>query len=296
MWSGKPAGSWPNYKRCEHLRPTRRQFYTTLAIGAAYPFIVEPRWLDLTHHTIRLKALLGPIRLLQLSDLHSSYMVPMSIIEHAIGAGIAEKPDLICVTGDFITRGSEFASKDYAAVLKRLSGAAPTFAVLGNHDGGAWTQVYDGRGDHAEVEHLLEDSGIELLHNRSTRVAVRDASLTLVGTGDLWNEELDARRTFSEVGPDPVVLLSHNPDGKDLVAAYPWQVMLSGHTHGGQVVIPFDGPRYAPVNDKRYVSGLKPWRDRQIQVSRGVGNVGGVRFNCRPEATILDLVAEKSET
>jgi predicted MPP superfamily phosphohydrolase len=226
-----------------------------------------------------------------MSDLHASFSVPMSIIEHAITVGLALNPDLICVTGDFITRGGEFEAKEYTAVLKRLSAAAPTFAVLGNHDGGAWTEVYEGRSSHQDVDRLLEDSGIELLHNRSKALTVRDSVLSLVGTGDLWNEELDPHRAFAEVGADPVVLLSHNPDGKDLVANYPWQLMLSGHTHGGQVVVPFIGPRYAPVKDKRYVEGLKPWGARQIQVSRGVGNIAGVRFCCRPEITLLELVS-----
>ena len=86
-----------------------------------------------------------------------------------------------------------------------------------------------------------------------------------------------------------VVLLAHNPDSKDILGAYPWDLMLSGHTHGGQVIVPFDGPRFAPVEDKRYVAGLKPWGTRQIHVSRGVGNVGGVRFRCRPEVSLLSV-------
>ena len=102
---------------------------------------------------------------------------------------------------------------------------------------------------------------------------------------------MDARAAFSEVVLEhPIVLLNHNPDGKDAVGLYPWQLMLSGHTHGGQVIVPFLGPRYAPVDDKRYVEGLKPWGTRQIHVSRGVGNVWSVRFRCRPEVTLLELV------
>ncbi len=65
--------------------------------------------------------------------------------------------------------------------------------------------------------------------------------------------------------------------------------MLSGHTHGGQVILPFDGPRFAPVMDKRYVAGLGMWGERQIHVSRGVGNLHGVRFRCRPEINLLTL-------
>ena len=66
-------------------------------------------------------------------------------------------------------------------------------------------------------------------------------------------------------------------------------VVLSGHTHGGQVVLPLVSERFLPVRDKRYVAGLKPWNGRQIYVTRGVGSIDGVRVNCRPEVTLLDL-------
>ena len=106
--------------------------------------------------------------------------------------------------------------------------------------------------------------------------------------GDLWSGEIEAARAFSGVDPRaPTVLLAHNPDSKDELGAYPWDLMLSGHTHGGQVIVPFDGPRFAPVEDKRYVAGLKPWGTRQIHVTRGVGNIGGVRFRCRPEVSLV---------
>ncbi len=65
--------------------------------------------------------------------------------------------------------------------------------------------------------------------------------------------------------------------------------MLSGHTHGGQVVLPFLGERFVPVRDKRFIAGLKQWNGRQVYVTRGVGSIRGVRVNCRPEVTILDV-------
>jgi predicted MPP superfamily phosphohydrolase len=105
-----------------------------------------------------------------------------------------------------------------------------------------------------------------------------------------WEWEIDAPRAFAGIDESRnVVLLSHNPDSKDALDAFPWHLMLCGHTHGGQVIVPLAGPIFAPVADKRYVAGLKPWGDRQIHVTRGVGNVGGVRFLCRPEASLLLL-------
>ncbi len=214
----------------------------------------------------------------------------MYLIERAIALGLAAKPDLNCVTGDFITFLDDFDSSRYVRALKRLAGATPSFAVLGNHDGGTWAESRGGHSDHAAVESLLRLSGLSLLHNRSELVRFRTGELRLAGVGDFWTQEIRAAEAFAEVSPEePVILLSHNPDSKEVLGSHAWNLMLSGHTHGGQVIIPFDGPRYAPVIDKNYVAGLKPWRDRQIHVTRGVGNLGGVRFRCRPEVSLLHV-------
>jgi predicted MPP superfamily phosphohydrolase len=194
------------------------------------------------------------------------------------------------LTGDFITNQSGFNFAHYVSVLKKLAEAVPTFAVLGNHDGGAWASRRRGFGHHQLVKGMITSSGITFLHNTSTLISLNDRKLQLVGVGDLWAKEIDAKSAFSAVTSDvPTVLLSHNPDSKEVLAPYPWQLMLSGHTHGGQVVVPFCGPCFAPVDDKRYVAGLGRWRDRQIYVTRGVGNVGGVRFRCRPEISMVHV-------
>lgn len=113
--------------------------------------------------------------------------------------------------------------------------------------------------------------------------------LNLVGLGDLWAVEFAPERAFDGLPAGPTVVLSHNPDTKDKLGKYSWELMLSGHTHGGQVVIPGVGAPWTPVQDKRYLDGLKPWGNRQIHVSRGVGNTRGIRFNCRPEVNLLTL-------
>ena len=256
----------------------------------AYPCYCEPRWLEATTRRVRLSraTLPSPIHLLHLSDLHASFVVPLSHIENAITLGLNDSPDIICLTGDFITFRHDFDAREYVNALRRLTAAAPTFAVLGNHDGGAWAWSRRGNRDHVFVERMLEDSGVELLHNRSRRVEVDNRSLTFVGVGDLWSREVAGSKAFAGVRTDePIVLLAHNPDSKDTLAGFTWDLMLSGHTHGGQVIVPIEGTRYAPVKDKRYIAGLKPWGARQIHVTRGVGNVGGVRFRCRPEVSTL---------
>lgn len=285
---------------------TRRKLFRRLLIGAALPsyaFAVEPKWLDQTLHTVPMPGHdLGPVRILHLSDLHISNFVPFSLIERAVTMGLAAKPDLICVTGDFITNSQDFDGQQYRRILRRLSAYAPTFATLGNHDGGPWTEGIGGFPDSKVVRSLLADSGIRLLHNRNEIVQLRGQELRLAGVGDLWNDEVDPDAAFPEacaVSPRtarkrlPTVLLAHNPDTKDLLGEYPWDLMLCGHTHGGQVLVPGIGTRFVAVRDKDFISGLKRWNDRHIYISRGVGNLGGVRLNCRPEVTILQLTSAK---
>ena len=102
---------------------------------------------------------------------------------------------------------------------------------------------------------------------------------------------MEAGKAFRGVSAngDRILLLSHNPDSKDVLQNHPWDLMLCGHTHGGQVVFPFAGPCYAPVADLRFVAGLHDWNGRQIYTPRGVGNLGSVRFRCRPEVTVLQI-------
>src|SRR5205085_292142 len=138
-----------------------------------------------------------------------------------------------------------------------------------------------GYADWTLVGDMLRKAGVTLLHNRAERVDVNGKRFQFVGVGDLWAQELDAEKAFRETEQGmPTILLSHNPDSKTVVADFNWNLMLSGHTHGGQCKIPLLGTPFAPVVDKRYVAGLKPWRDRWIHVTKGVGNLHGLRFNC----------------
>jgi predicted MPP superfamily phosphohydrolase len=137
---------------------------------------------------------------------------------------------------------------------------------------------------------MLAQAGIAVLHNESRHLSVGNWRLAIAGVGDLWNRELDASAAFANVVPETVnVLLCHNPDAKSKVRDFPWDLMLCGHTHGGQCKIPFVGTPFAPVRDHRFVEGLHRWEERWLHVSKGVGNLHGLRFNCRPEVSLLTL-------
>lgn len=234
------------------------------------------------------------LRILHLSDLHASPTVSFEYLEQCIAKAVQQTPDVIVITGDFFTRRCSNIPR-YVEVLKPLAATAPTFAVAGNHDGGAWAGLGKGYTTLEPLADLLSRAEITFLHNRATQITCGGETLTLVGVGDLWNDDINAELAFSSVvhaSDSPILLLSHNPDSKDELAPYPWDLMLCGHTHGGQLVVPFiDYRPFLPIRDRDYAEGLHQYHNRYIYISRGVGNLHGLRFNCRPEASLLLLIS-----
>jgi len=258
--------------------------------GIGYMRFGEAEWLEVNRPVARLRADgEKEVKILHLSDMHASVVVGLKFLEEAVELGVSLKPDVVCLTGDFITTTyGKFA--EYGRVLRKLSAAAPAFACMGNHDGGKWIGRW-GYPDCRLVREMLKGAGITVLDNAAERVEVNGRKVQFVGVGDMWAQELDAVKAFREVEKDvPTVLLSHNPDSKSVVESFGWDLMLSGHTHGGQCRLPFLGAPFAPVRDKRYVAGLREWKGRWIHVTKGVGNLHGVRFNCRPEVSLVRVV------
>lgn len=275
-------------------RLTRRRFCVGLLScmfgGAAWTRFVEPWWFKTTRREVPIGLGGGRLKLLHLSDFHADPM-PLDYLARCIRAGVSENPDLVCLTGDFITRKYEQWDA-YAAVLAETSKAAPTFAVLGNHDGGRWARR-NGYPDTKPVRALLEKAGVRLLHNEAERFENANGRITLAGLGDSWAGEMDPDAALGGRKRDrnnPLVLMSHNPDTKDALRSFAWDAMLSGHTHGGQLSLPLVGEPFAPIVDKRYVRDLHRIDDRWLYITAGVGCLHTARFNCRPEISILTLV------
>ena len=158
-----------------------------------YAFGVEPNWLERTFHRVKLpcKNLTSGVRILHLSDFHASHRYRFRLIEKSVELGLEAKPDVICLTGDFVTDATPFDEAEYARILRRLSSAAPVFATLGNHDGGAWAARAGGFKDSSVVRELLRAGNVPLLHNRSEVVRVRDQSIRFAGVADLWSQDVD---------------------------------------------------------------------------------------------------------
>ena len=231
----------------------------------------------------------SPIKLLHLSDLHLGDPLTVPEVVDAVQPGLAERPDLIVLTGDYVYGHGALRDHRLEDAVAALARVAPVYAVLGNHDGGAWGGAY---GDWANepVRRRLEQGGAVVLENSKQVVTVRGQELLLVGVGDLWSQTMNPAKAFRQAPKNvPTILLAHNPDTKDQVESFDWHLLLAGHTHGNQVNLPlFDEP-WATVRDHRFIAGLHAWSGRQLFINRGLGGVRGIRFNSRPELSILEL-------
>lgn len=220
------------------------------------------------------------LRIAQLSDIHVGPRTSPEIIRRAIAEANRFAPDLVVLTGDFVSR----RRSEVEGMRAQLGGiAAPTVAVLGNHD--VWV---DPRGAAA----ALRAHGYEVLENAWTRVQLRGAPFTVVGVGDHLTGREDVRAATRGLrgGTAPLVL-AHGPKTADKLRALGRPLLcLSGHTHGGQINLPILTPLLLASIREPYVRGLYTFGDVQLYVNRGVGMSGiGVRLNSPAEVTLATL-------
>jgi predicted MPP superfamily phosphohydrolase len=272
-----------------------------LATGAAYPALIEPRRVRVSHVPVAVHGLpraFDGLAIAHLTDLHRSRVVTGEYLADCIAQANAVRPDLMVFTGDYITHTNHFGrvgelvngGRDVVAEFARdcvrsMSAARARYGVLaslGNHD--HW---YD-----AEfVTRLIRQAGIPVLRNESVGVRINGEVLPVVGLGDLWEEGVDVSRAFAGVDAPFALVLMHNPDFFERWPQPGAHLILAGHTHGGQVNIPLLGPPIVPSNfGAKYAQGLFQRGDTQMYVSRGVGMIyPPVRFNCPPEIVVCHL-------
>ena len=221
------------------------------------------------------------LRIAQLSDIHVGRRTPDGRIFAAVRALNAAGPDLAILTGDFVTSRRDPIER-VPVVLGGI--AAPTFAVMGNHDHHAGT---------ARVRRALEGAGYTVLQNEHALVRLKGAPLAVLGLDDSTTRNDDVGRTFkgAPAGGSRIVL-AHTPTSADTLP--PWQdlVCFSGHTHGGQVMVPRLTESLFRRAGQPYVRGLYPVRGNQLYVNRGLGFGRGspiVRIGSEPELTLAKL-------
>lgn len=245
---------------------------------AAYGFVYEQRALICTRQAMTVSgwpAALSGFRIGFMTDIHRSQWVSEIDVRHAVDRLMAEQPDLIVLGGDYVT----FADRRYIAAaaeaLARLAAPHGVFAVLGNHD------------DDREVPAALSRQGIEVLRDARTERRVRNERIDSIGIRYWTRRGTDIAAAARGASPH-AILLAHDPRRLREAAALKIPFVLSGHTHGGQVVLPVLGAvaaRKFPV-----VAGPASLGATRIFVSRGVGTVYvPVRISCPPEVVVLAL-------
>jgi hypothetical protein len=265
---------------------------------------------NLTVAIAGLPASLQGTKLVQLSDLHyDGKRLSETLLAEAIEASNQLEPDLVVLTGDFVTDDPS-PIHALAQRLKHLQGRAGVYAVLGNHD-----NYY--RHSKKEVQDALTSIGIHVLCNEIAYPLGQE--LPLVGLADFWSREFNPAPVMNQLDRDtPRIVLSHNPDTAEILQEWRVDLQLSGHTHGGQVVIPGVGPaahllqsfrHLIPRPIQRWVPFMKEcnkvverwewaqgWHQvgkNQLYVNRGLGTYWPGRLFCPPEVTAIALVGQK---
>ncbi|OGP17842.1 MAG: hypothetical protein A2V21_306360 [Deltaproteobacteria bacterium GWC2_55_46] len=251
-------------------------------------FVLEPKDIEVQEVLVKIKDLPPAFRgftICQLTDIHHGPLVGLDFLERVVAKANSLKADLAVLTGDFIDREKSYMRPAMEA-LSRLKARLGTLAALGNHDN------FIGRDFSARV---ISSHSIQLLQNSHVMIESGGDSLCIAGVRDYLEDRPEAARALNGVAPSvPRILLSHHPDYAEFLPQdVRVDLVLSGHTHGGQVRLPFSFAPIVPSDfGQKYSGGLVRNGDTQVYVSRGVGVVLiPVRFNCPPEITLIRLVA-----
>lgn len=250
------------------------------AINEANSLVIEKVEIKLK----RLPKKLDNFRIVHLSDIHHSPFTNLEHITRTVCVANELKPDMFVLTGDYVSHEPEFI-EPMAQVMGKLESEFGTFACLGNHD--HWT-------DADRVINALRAENIKVLINEGLRFEARGATLWLCGVDDYMVGKTDLKSALNGSFPDEMkLLLAHNPILVRRAARAGIDLVLSGHTHGGQVKLRDEDKRILP--SRKLKNGLHRRKDTQIYITRGIGTVVlPVRFGCPPEISVIELKCENS--
>jgi predicted MPP superfamily phosphohydrolase len=274
---------------------TRRQFLGlgvgTAALGGGaylYTRFIEPNQVSIERLSLKIPRLdpaFDGFKIVHISDLHIDEWMTEARLARALAPIHSEKPDVIAMTGDFVYRSDKTLSFALPEALLRLAAPEGVFAVLGNHD--HWI-------DPDYVRRLLKQGGVQELRNSVQTIRRGDAHLQMAGVDDIWEEQDDLERVIDRLDETSVcILLAHEPDFADTSAPTGrFDLQLSGHSHGGQVRLPFLGAPVLPEFGKKYPHGLYQIANMYQYTNRGLGMLPPrVRLFCPPEITVITLRA-----
>jgi uncharacterized protein len=246
--------------------------------GVTYGIAYERHRVGVTEATLPVSGLppaLDGLRIGLLTDVHHSHLVPAEDVTQAVTLALAARPELIVLGGDYVTYGDRGYVEPVAELLSPLTAPAGVFAILGNHD------------DDRDMPAALMRRQFVVLKDQRTRIEVRGEMLDLVGIRFWTRRTSDIARVLKGAS-ETTLLLAHDPRRLTEAAALNIPAVLSGHTHGGQVVMPGVGA----IARTRFpiLQGTGRRDNTTIFVSRGIGTVYvPVRINCPPEVAIITL-------
>lgn len=287
-----------NEKQQTRFSINRRKFiFGAAAAGAATigvdSILLEPNHPRIVRQDITLRrwpAQLDGFTLALLSDFHYDSHFSVHPLQAAIGMVNGLHPDLIVLTGDFVTAspfdgGEEKAASNAepcATLIAQMHAPHGLWAVLGNHD---WAT------DPLRVTHSLNEQNIQVLANQSAPMEINGARFWLAGVAEIIFRTSDLPATLANIPRDEAtILLAHEPDYADYAAHHPIDLQLSGHSHGGQIRLPFLPPLYLPEMARKYYAGLYQIGPLTLYTNLGLGTMGvPIRWNCPPEITFITL-------
>lgn len=262
-------------------------------VGWNYIDKIEPEWVEVKNVSLTLPRLpksFSGFRLVQISDLHVGYWMTPDRLTNILEMVKEQTPDLVAITGDIVLAYGGLSPykpimDKYVNVFKSLTDTYTTVSVLGNHD--YWYNAVN-------VKNALELAGVNVLMNSVFSLERSGERFHIAGLDDVYEHQHDLDAVLAALPEDGgAMLLAHEPDFADMSATTGrFDLQISGHSHGGQVVIPLIGPVVLPYLGKKYPSGLYKVGNMYQYTNRGVGmTMPSIRFNCRPEITVFTLEA-----
>jgi predicted MPP superfamily phosphohydrolase len=272
-----------------------------LGLTGVHGLPINRRWIDIHRRKMPLFNLdprLAGLKIVQLSDLHYSPVVWRKYLVQFVRWVNELEPDLVVITGDLVTGGYRFAER-VGTILHHIRARHGVICTFGNHDysihGKNLSEEGKRRGDH--LEKSLKKHGLIVLRNQSYPITVDGVTrpLIIVGLDDEWSGHIDPQVAWAGVDPTlPIICLNHNPVNTLELMDWPWQWMLSGHTHGRQVVKGKFGRMFYPHLYRHYTHGYYAVKGRHLYVNRGLSYGQRIHSWCRPEVTVFKTVCAKT--
>lgn len=253
-----------------------------------YAQLIEPNWIEINSLQLPLPHLASEFngyRIVQISDVHRDEWMTTRRLQHIVSLINRQKPDLVVITGDLVTRNRSPLIPSLKLALEQLTPKERTLAVLGNHDHEIDTK---------SLIKVLEQSGVFHLCNQVYTIQRGNAVLHIAGVDDVQMSKNRLDLVLQQLpNKGLAILLAHEPDFANTSAATGrFDLQLSGHSHGGQIRVPFFKPLILPPWGKDYYSGEYQVGKMLLHTNRGLGMTGlHLRLFSRPEITVFNLVA-----